>query len=110
MDEIRLEHQRNGEKITVVVRAANGLRGVRRHRLRYEQSLIDEPDHDLRLMRLLHYPDMTAAADVCINDQPVHLTFEEFIALPDELFERWDEATADLNPHWYEKREKKVTT
>lgn len=79
--------------LTVTVSPANGVMGMRRHRIRYEQSKIEDPDQDSRLLRLTSYPDMSACADRVIP-------FDEFAALPDAFLSQWEAATYELNPHW----------
>ena len=61
---------------TVTVRPADGIAGMRRHRIRYEQSQIKDDDPDSRLLRLTTYPDMVACADQV-------MPFALFAALPD---------------------------
>ena len=90
---------------TVTVHEANGVMGMRRHRVRYEQSQVKDDDPDSRLLRLTSYPDMVACADRVIP-------FDEFAALPDAFLSQWEAATYELNPHWSDvgSSEKKATT
>ena len=90
---------------TVTVYPATGVMGMRRHRIRYEQSKIEDADQDSRLLRLTSYPDMVACADRVIP-------FDEFASLPDAFLAQWEAATYELNPHWSDVsgNEKKVTT
>lgn len=89
---------------TVTVYPANGVMGMRRHRIRWEQSKIDDSDPDSRLLRLTSYPDMVACADRVIP-------FDEFAALPDAFLGQWEAACYELNPHWLDAGagEKKAT-
>jgi hypothetical protein len=91
--------------LSVTVYPANGIMGMRRHRIRYEQSRIEDADPDSRLLRLTSYPDMVACADRVIP-------FAEFAALPDAFLVQWETATYQLNPHWSDvgAGEKKATT
>ncbi len=90
---------------TVTVYPANGVMGMRRHRIRYEQNKIEDTDADSRLLRLVTYPDLVACADRVV-------TFEEFAALSDEFIAQWEDAVYELTPHWKDAGvgEKKVTT
>ena len=91
--------------LKVTVSQANGVMGMRRHRLRYEQSLIADTDPDSRRLRLGDYPEMVACADV----QP---DFDTFAAMLDSFLAQWEAAVKELNPHWYARSaalEKKVT-
>jgi hypothetical protein len=91
------------EHLSVTVSQANGIMGMRRHRLRYEQSLIVDTDPDSRRVRLGDYPEMVACADI----QP---DFDAFAAMPDAFLSKWEAAVKELNPHWYARAtEKKVT-
>lgn len=90
--------------LTVTLYPANGVMGMRRHRIRYEQSKIEDADQDSRLLRLTSYPDMVACADRV-------MAFDEFAALPDAFLAKWEAATYELNPHWSDvgPTEKKAT-
>lgn len=90
---------------TVTVRPADGIAGMRRHRIRYEQSQIKDDDPDSRLLRLTTYPDMVACADEVVP-------FALFAALPDAFLSQWEAACYELNPHWLDAGvgEKKATT
>jgi hypothetical protein len=91
--------------LCVTVSPANGIMGMRRHRVRYEQSRIEDNDPDSRLLRLTTYPDMIACADI----QP---DFATFAAMPDVFLAQWEAACYELNPHWLDvgAGEKKATT
>jgi len=91
--------------ITVTVHSANGIMGMRRHRLRYEQSKIEDTDQDSRLLRLTSYPDLVACTTLPME-------FDEFAALPDAFLLEWEAAARELNPHWFDvgAGEKKATT
>lgn len=90
---------------SVTVRAADGIAGMRRHRIRYEQSRIEDKDPDSRLLRLTTYPDMVACAEGDV------MPFALFAALPDAFLSQWESACYELNPHWLDAGagEKKVT-
>jgi len=88
---------------TVTVYPATGIMGMRRHRLRYEQSKIEDSDPDSRLLRLTSYPDLVACSDRV-------MPFDEFAAMPDAFLVEWEAAVQELNPHWFETVEKKAMT
>ena len=92
-------------QLSVTVRAADGIAGMRRQRVLYEQSRVEDSDQDSRLLRVMVYPDLIACSDSS-------LSFVEFAALPDEFIEKWKSACYELNPHWLDAGvgEKKVTT
>lgn len=81
------------------VREATTLMGMRRGQLMAEAK--DESDPLVWFARRFMYPDCLACSSGEISGKPVgELTFDEFIALPDQITEAWLAAVYEVNPHW----------
>jgi hypothetical protein len=109
MKSVTLEHSDGDRKIVVCVSTSTGITEMRRHRIRFEQSKIEEPDRDRWLLRTGLYPDLIAAAKITIDDKPVELAFDDFAELDGAFSTRWESAVFELNPHWAGVEEKKAT-
>ena len=95
MPELETRTVEYGE-IKITVREATQLDGSRRMRLKADA--FQEEDLDRRMSALI-YADLVAVA-VEVEGLSWPLPFEEFITLPDWLVVLWDQAVAELNPHW----------
>jgi hypothetical protein len=104
-----IEHQ----DIKLTVSEATTLIGMKRTRLKVEASKAGETDVDRHLLRLYPYADLVAAT-IQAEGLPWPLDFESFLALPEQLVAKWEEAAYELNPHWLpqqdEQQEKKQLT
>lgn len=94
------------------IREATTLMGMRRGQLAAEAK--DEGDPLIWFARRFMYPDCLACSDGEIGGKPVReLTFDDFLALPEQITEGWLAAVYEVNPHWQprlpepEEREKK---
>ncbi len=90
----------NGEVVArVVVSEANVLQGMKRSRLKFEAGEIADPD--MRILRLLVYPELIAAArSVTINGIEAAPSFDDFVQLPEAFVKQWEDAAFECNPHW----------
>jgi hypothetical protein len=65
-----------------------------------------DDDQATTLLRLFTWPDVAAATiggEIVVGGnliQTIHLTFEEWLTLPESLAIEWEKAVYDLNPHW----------
>jgi hypothetical protein len=55
------------------------------------------------LLRTNLYPNLIASVSEATGFDHWPITFEEFMSLPEELGIKWEEAAAELNPHWVPK-------
>jgi hypothetical protein len=90
----------DGLPISVTVKEATVLLGMKRTRMRIVAGEIDETDIDLRILRLMTYPDLMAATIEQSGFDEWPLSFEAFCALPDVFASQWEQAVYRLNPHW----------
>jgi hypothetical protein len=97
-------------EIVVTVHTSTGVDEMRRHRVRYEQSQIDEADPDRRLLRLATYPDLISCAKIEVNGVVTVPDFEAFANFDGAFMNEWEAAVYRINPHWSGTDEKKVTT
>jgi len=95
METRTIEH--DNTKLTVS--EATALIGMKRTRLKIEADRAGETDPDRHILRLLTFPDVVAAT-VQVEGLEWPLDFETFVALPDRLVAKWEEAVYGLNPHW----------
>lgn len=109
MKSITLEHSDGDRKIVVCVSTSTGVTEMRRHRIRYEQSKLEDSDPDSRLLRVSLYPDLVATAKVTLDDKPVELSYEDFAQMDGAFLAKWENAVIELNPHWAGAEEKKAT-
>ena len=99
--------------IKLVVSEATTMIGFRRTRYLEEAQAIEDDDPDRALLRRAFA--YLKAATVEAEGLSWPLTFEEYLELPEALAIEWEEAVADLNPHWLavpteEDIKKKATT
>jgi hypothetical protein len=85
--------------IKLTVSEATALIGMKRTRLKLEAERAAETDPDRHLLRMLTFPDVVSAT-VQAEGLEWPLDFETFVALPDQLVAKWEEAVYGLNPHW----------
>lgn len=97
-----IEFDNGAVKARIVVSEASVLQGVKRTRLKYEAGDIDKiTDPDLKLVRLLIYPELLAAArSIEIDGVLGDPSFDDFCQLPEPLAKQWEDAAFTLNPHW----------
>lgn len=85
----------------LTVQAATTLIGARRGRLIAQGQQSGETDPDRLLLLLYSYPDLLAPTTGTINGASVAgLTFDAFLALPEQLVDAWGRAVYELNGHW----------
>lgn len=106
-----VEYRENELEVRLTVSEATTLIGLRRTRLKVDQSKIEEGDPDRALLRVFTYPDLVApVVETSGLDWP--LDFESFAGLPEQLVILWEAAVYRLNPHWLpaggDPQEKKV--
>lgn len=94
------------------IREATTLMGMRRGQLMDDAK--DDSDPLIWFARRFMYPNCLACSDGEIGGKPMNeLTFDEYLALPDQVTEAWLAAVYEVNPHWQprlpepEEREKK---
>lgn len=78
---------------------ATTLMGLRRGKMASEAGNEDNPL--IWFARRFMYPDLMACTIGEIDGKPVEeLTFDEFLALPDQVTDAWLAAVYEVNPHW----------
>lgn len=105
MEEVNISTPSATAKITVS--EANTLMGMRRGQL--SAAADGETDPILWYAKAFMYPDCLACStgSIVIEETLVpvkELTFEQYMALPDQVTEAWMEAVYTANPHWMPKR------
>lgn len=94
-----LELTAGGVTARLEIREATTLMGMRRGQLMAEAK--DERDPLVWFARRFMYPDCLACSEGEIGGKPVsELTFDEYLALPDQITEAWLAAVYEINPHW----------
>lgn len=72
---------------------------MRRSSKQAAQIHVEEEDPDVRILRLVIYPDCFASVvDWGTFKSPI--TFDEFANLPGQFVDDWAEAAWQLNPQW----------
>lgn len=84
-------------EVTITVREATALDGMRRQILRGNAIKAADTDEALAIMRLIAFPDLTCCL-VESSGLPEPLTFEAFCDLPNVLVDEWNAAVYTLNP------------
>lgn len=85
--------------VRLEIREATTLMGMRRGQLAAEAK--DDSDPLIWFARRFMYPDCLACSDGEIGGKPAReLTFDDFLALPDQITEAWLAAVYEVNPHW----------
>jgi len=93
-----LELTAGGVTARLQIREATTLMGMRRGQLAADAK---DDDPLIWFACRFMYPDCLACSDGEIGGKPVReLTFEEFLALPDQITEAWLAAVYEVNPHW----------
>jgi hypothetical protein len=99
-------------KVKITVRRATVLAGTKRYRLMNEGAVamgvkdlekLDVPagvDPDTFSLRVFTYPNFMAAT-IDIEGLPWPMSFEEFCAVDEELWNDWSRAVREVNSHWY---------
>lgn len=83
----------------IEIHPATTLMGMRRGQLAAEAK--NEADPLIWFARRFMYPDCLACSSGDLVGKPLaELTFDEFLALPDQITEAWLEAVYQVNPHW----------
>lgn len=100
---VRYEQGDGGAAVVITIGRANGYMGMKRSMMTYqaveENRKKDETDPVAAVLRTMTYPDLIAATKQ-VEGIPWPISFDEFIALPDDLIAAWEEAVYKLNPHW----------
>lgn len=98
----------------LTISEATVLVGMRRVRLRVEGDKAGDTDSDMRILRMLVYPDLIAPVVEQSGFEVWPVPFEDFLNLPEEIAIKWEDAVYKLNPHWQlsssEPEEKKQQT
>jgi hypothetical protein len=89
------------QDVRLVLSEASILISMRRYRLMEEARAVKESDPDRAFLRESVYPNLVAAT-VEATGIPWPLTFEEFVELPEALWDAWSLANRKVNKHWYE--------
>ncbi len=109
LDVEHISYDANGTRAELDISAATVLQGMRRARLRTEaQAQKETGDVDSFILRLLSYPDICAVmtgtivreSESVTVSREQSLSFELFLALPEPLMIRVEDAVYRLNPHW----------
>jgi hypothetical protein len=101
MHEKTVSYDLDGQTVTITVTRATAYTGVKRSMLSYD-GMKNSPKTDddaMRVLRTLTYPDLVAPVKEAIGI-PWPISFDEFIALPDDLVVLWESAVYEVNPHW----------
>ena len=120
MQSEKVSYRDDDYDVVITIRQATVLDGMRRSILEIEATaesldLVEEKHAGyLRFMVSEVYPSCMASIESIENGEDAEkklskdMSFAEFAALPDALFQQWYKATYDLNPHWvYRKPETK---
>jgi hypothetical protein len=104
-----LELTAGGVTARLQIREATTLMGMRRGQLAADAK---DDDPLIWFARRFMYPDCLACSAGEVDGKPVsQLTFDEYMALPDQITEAWLAAVYEVNPHWQprlpEEQEKK---
>ncbi len=103
-------------KIRIVVSEASVRSGMQRYRLMEQGALHygvkrlgtdpmpEGVDQDEYTMRVYTYPNLIAAT-VSIDGLPWPMTFDQFLGIPEAVWNVWTEAVEEKNPHWFPKAE-----
>lgn len=91
-------------EITLTLRQADGYHGIKMLALRSQamQENVEATDVEaqvLRNMKALVYP-ICIASTVKYEGLKEPASFEEWMALPDQLLSEWQEKALEVNPHW----------
>jgi len=95
-----IEGMVEGRILAVTVSEATVLLGMKRTRMRVAAGETTETDIDLRILRLMTYPDLMAATIGQSGFDEWPISFEAFCLLPDMFASNWEQAVYSLNPHW----------
>jgi hypothetical protein len=89
------------EGAEITVRRASARIGIKRYLLASEGQKINEnePDEELRILRLILYPDLISAT-ISATGIPWPISFEEFVDLDDDLMNAWADDVYKVNPTW----------
>lgn len=95
-----ISYSKNGKEIhRVTVGEETAIMRMRRSTKQAAQVMIEEEDQDVRLVRIVIYPDCFASVvDWGTFKKPVE--FEEFSKLPGKFVDEWATAAWELNPDW----------
>jgi hypothetical protein len=96
--------------IVATVRSTTGLDEMRRHRIQFEQSKIEDSDPDRKLLRQVAYPDVLSCVKFRINDVEAVPTLEQYAEWPGVFTFELEHMIYTVNPHWAGMPEKKATT
>lgn len=100
MEVKEISFSKNGKKLhKVVVGEETAVMRMRRSSKQAAQVNVEEPDPDVRLLRLVIYPDCFASV-VDWGTFKVPITFDKFSQLPGQFVDEWVEAAWELNPQW----------
>lgn len=101
----------------LTISEANVLIGMKRARLKVEGDRARDTDPDRLILRLLVYPDLVAPVIEHEGFAEWPISFEDFLALPEQVVIPWEDAVYRLNPHWRpdnqtseEKKESQMTS
>jgi hypothetical protein len=98
---LTLNYDLDGTPVTITVERATVRVGIQRYQLMIaaeEQNKL-EPDPVLAPIRLFTFPSIVASTTKVIG-LPWPMTFEEFVELPEDLVNRWNENIDKVNPQW----------
>jgi hypothetical protein len=88
-------------EVTITVREATALDGMRRQIMRGNAIKAADTDEAVAIMRLIAFPDLTCClVQNLSNGLPEPLTFEAFCDLPNGLVDEWNAAAYTLNPQF----------
>lgn len=98
-----IEYDQDGVTASITVAAATVRMGIERTLMQYgARQLAQDDSPEVGLLRRMTWPDLMAATTGGeIDGRPViHLTFQEWLELPESLVISWEKAVYELNPHW----------
>jgi hypothetical protein len=88
-------------EVTITVREATALDGMRRQIMRGNAIKAADTDESVAIMRLIAFPDLTCCLVQNLSSGlPEPLTFEAFCDLPVGLVDEWNAAAYMLNPQF----------
>lgn len=89
-----------GNGYSIILSEATYLQALRRERLKSEASAFKDTEIELRIARILTYPDIVAATRETEGFENWPPSFEELCNWPALFVEKLEEAVYELNPHW----------
>lgn len=94
------------KQLWVTVSEATVAIGIKRQNLLRQARAEAPASFDEQLLRLLVYPDLIAATVDARGFDDWPISFDDYLALPEQFAYEWERAVYALNPHWIPEKKK----